>query len=264
MDPETIRDAEVVSSPTPKVVEKKKSYRPLIAFVLGVLVSVVGFRMYELFTTPVAAIVNGNRISMEMLESDIAMMEKGAALSGVDVTDPLVKEEIRTQALNNLITNELLIGAARGKGATTNDADIQTAFEELMADVGGEEALKERMETVGLTRETLMKNISDRLIVDAYLEGETDIETVAITDEEIQAYVAQMESAGLTLPASLEEVRPQIEATLLAEKQQEIVYAHIEKLRSEADIEIKVDGAVAPEETEEALEAPDAQTIDGK
>ncbi len=265
MESETIRDAEVISSTSPEGDAKKKSYRPLIAFVLGVLVSVVGFRMYEVLTTPVAAIVNGSRITMEMLETDIAMMEKGAALSGVDVSDPLVKEEIRTQALNNLITNELLIGAARSKGATTDETSVNTAYEELTSDVGGADALQERMLAVGLTKETLMKNISDRLIVDSYLEAETDIETAAVSDEEFQAYVAQMESAGLTMPENLDEVRPQIEATLIAEKQQQIVNEHIEKLRSEADIEIKIDGAVTSPNTEEdVIEATDTGTVDGK
>jgi hypothetical protein len=267
MDTETIRDAEVISKEVPPTYEEKKSYsyRPFIAFVLGVLVSVGGFRLYDIFTTPVAAIVNGTRITMEMFEKDVAMMEKGAALSGVDVNDPLVKKDIRTQALNNLITNELLIGAARESGAVTDDASIQTAYEELTTDVGGEEALNTRMEAVGLTRETLMDNIKDRLLVDSYLEGATDIETATVTDEEIQAYVAQMTGAGLAMPPSIDEIRPQLEATLLGEKQQQIVLDHIEKLRSEATIEIKVEDAVTATEAEQSeTEGSDTQTIDGK
>lgn len=267
MDPETIRDAEVVSketSPTP-VEKKKESYRPLIAFALGVLVSVGGFRLYDIFTTPVAAIVNGTRITTEMFEKDVAMMEKGAALSGVDVNDPLVKKDIRTQALNNLITNELLIGAARTSGAVTDDASIQTAYEELMTDVGGEEALVSRMEAVGLTRETLMDNIKDRLLVDTYLEGATDIKTATVTDEELQAYVAQMASAGLGMPPSIDDIRPQLEATLLAEKQQQIVLDHIEKLRSEADIVIKIEDAVTVSASEQNnTEVTAGEAVDGK
>jgi FKBP-type peptidyl-prolyl cis-trans isomerase (trigger factor) len=201
---------------------------------------------------------------MAELDHDVEMMKKGAALQGVDVADPLIIEEIRTQALNNLITNVLLLTAAQNAGMKTNAEAIENSYNELATSVGGEETLLERMSSVGLTKETLLENISDRLVVDQYLEAETDIETLAVTDEEVGAYVAQMTDAGMTVPP-LEEVGEQIKASLLAEKQQAAVSAHIEELHASADIEIKVDGAVTVPKADEGepTEGEEA-TIDGK
>jgi hypothetical protein len=212
-------------------------YKSLIALLAGVIVAVGGYYGYEYMTVPVAAVVNGEKITVAELEENVAMMMKGAELQGIDVNDPAIQEEVRTQALTNLVNNELLLGAARRAGVGNNEAAVQSAYNDLVTELGGEETLKERMATVGLSPETLMSNISDRLTVDAYIEAETDIENTVITDEEIGAYLAQIQTDGVTLPP-LEEIRPQIEATLIAEKQQAIVDALLEKLRSEAKIEM--------------------------
>ncbi len=213
-------------------------YKPFLALVLGIAISVGGYAAYDHYTEPIAAKVNGAKITQAELAESVQMMMKGAELQGIDVTDEAVRTEITSQALTNLINNELLLGAARKSGVSTNEAAVQTAYDSLVTEVGGEEELKSRMETVGLSLETLRGNIGDRLMVDEYIETETDIETITVTDEEITAYLSTIQTEGITLPP-LEEIRPQIEASLIAERQQAIVDALIEKLRSEATIEIK-------------------------
>lgn len=238
----------ILPAPSPR----RSWSKQIFAFIAGVVVSVVCFRIYEIATTPVAAIVNGTRITVAEFERDVAMMEKGAALQGIDVNEPSIHTEIRTQALNNLVMNELLLGAARRSGAKTDDASIQKAYTELAESVGGEEELLSRMETVGLSRDTLMDNITARLLVDAYLEANTDIESLTVTDDEVQTYIASMESAGITMPP-LEEIKPDIEASLLAEKQQELMNTHIEELKNKADITIKL-ADMAPEATNVSID----------
>ncbi len=245
------------SSPDTLGVPKKKNtwFKPLIAFCLGIIVAVVGYRGYLIITTPVAAVVNGTRITMSELDRDVDMMKKSAALQGLDVTDTTLVNEIRTQALENLIMNALLLGEAKKQDVATSDEEITTAYTELAESVGGEETLLSRMDAVGLTKETLMKNIADRLHVDAYLEAVTDIETLEITDDEVKAYVASMESAGLTMPP-LEEVGEQIKASLLAEKQQELINTHITELRAGADIEIRISTTTETGTDEETGDTP--------
>ncbi len=230
----------VVMTPTePTPLEGKKISRVHIALIAGIIVGIaLGYFFYIRTNVDVAAVVNGSKITRAEVEENISMMTKSAELQGIDVTDPVVATEIKTQALENLINNELLLGAARESGATANEAAIQSAYDTLVSEVGGEELLKSRMETVGLTTDTLMGNISDRLMVDQYIETVTDIETISVSDEEITAYLASVATEGVTLPP-LEEIKPQIESTLLAQKQQGIVDDLLAQLRSEATIEIK-------------------------
>lgn len=229
---------EVLATLAPEPKPLKRIPRQYLAFAGGLILAILlGYVYMTRINVDVAAVVNGGKILESEVQENVDMMTKSATLQGVDVTDPAVASEIRSQALENLINNELLIGAAQEAGLTANEAAVQTAYESLVTEVGGEEELKTRMETVGLTADTLMGNITDRLVVDQYIEKETDIEILTVSDEEITAYINSITTEGVTLPP-LEEIKPQIEATLLAQKQQEVVDALIAKLRSEATIEI--------------------------
>jgi hypothetical protein len=226
-----------MTEPTPT--PRKKISRVHLALIAGVIAGLaLGYFFFVRANVDVAAVVNGTKITQAKVNENIDMMKKSAELQGIDVNDPVVATEIQTQALENLINNELLLGAARESGVTANEAAIQSAYETLVSEVGGEEVLKSRMETVGLTSDTLMGNISDRLMVDQYIESVTDIETVAVSDEEIATYLESITTEGVTLPP-LEEIKPQIESTILAQKQQGIVDDLLAQLRSEATIEIK-------------------------
>lgn len=237
-----VTDATIITETTPTPSDPapvKKSYIKYV--LLGVVVAVVFGVLYNVYTRTqkdTVAVVNGTRITQTELDENVAMMTKSAEAQGVDVADATVTSEIRTQALENLISNALLTGAAKKAGKGANEAAVKTAYDSLVAEVGGEEELKTRMETVGLTTETLFKNIGDRLMVDAYIESVTDIKSLSVTDEEITAYLDSIKTEGVTLPP-LEEIKPQIEATLLAEKQQKVVTDLIEKLRAEGEVEIR-------------------------
>ena len=223
----------VITTETPK----HTRVRPLVAFLAGVLVAVGGYIAYDRLTVDAVAIVNDGTITQAELDESVELMKKSAEMQGADVTDPKVVAELRTQALANLVNNELLMGAARRAGITANEASVQTAYDKLVTQIGGEDKLKERMTAVGLTPEVLRVNIGDRLMVDQYIEAETDIENLAVTPEEVDAYIQSITSEGVTLPP-LEDIRGQIETTILGQKQEEIASTLIEKLRGEAKIKI--------------------------
>ncbi len=233
--PHEVTTIATIPSPAPEGFLHR--YKTLLALVAGILVSVGGYYGYTYMNEPVAATVNGERITEAELEENVAMMLKSVELQGMDVNDPTIQAEVRTQALTNLVNNELLLGAAKRSGLATDEAAVENAYNDLVTELGGEETLRERMATVGLSVETLMSNIGDRLTVDAFIEAETDIEDIVVTDEEIASYLETIAGEGVTLPP-VEEIRPQIEATLVAEKQQAVVDALLERLRGEATIEI--------------------------
>ncbi len=235
-----VTDATIITE-TPSAGETapvRKSYLKYV--LLGIVVAVASGALYNTYVKTHAdavAIVNGTRITQTELDENVAMMTKGAAAQGIDITSTTTLEEIRTQAIENLVNNALLMGAAKNAGKEADEAAIQTAYDKLVGEVGGEEELKTRMAAVGLTRETLFKNIAERLMVDAYIESETDIKSLTVTDAEVTAYLDSIKTEGVTLPP-LEEIRPQIESTLLVQKQQKVVADLIEKLRAEGKVEI--------------------------
>lgn len=241
MEPQTTTEPVLEATPNvaPATTSLFQSPRTRIFIALGAVALIaLGYFVYTTMTMKVAAVVNGEKIAQSKVDENVTMMTKSAELQGIDVADPAIALEIKTQALDNLINNELLLSAARAHGLSANEAAVQSAYETLVTEVGGEEELNSRMETVGLTVDTLMGNITDRLVVDQYIEAVTDIETVTVTEEEVTTYINSISAEGVALPP-LEEIAPQIEASILAEKQQGIVDELIAKLRSEARIEIK-------------------------
>ena len=219
-----------------------KNKQMLIAlFVAIILLMGAGYYVYttQSVSNPVVAIVNGKKIYQKELDENILLIEQNAIQQGADITQEAVKAEIRTQAIDVLVNNALLITAAKKDGLTVEKEEIQAKYDELVTQIGSEEELKTKMTEVGLTEEKLLKNIEDRIIADKYIEANTAIKSLTVSDEEIAEFMKQISTGDAKIPP-LEEIRPQIEDQILSQKQQQVVIDLIEKLKSEGQIEIKV------------------------
>lgn len=218
-----------------------KKYATYIALIVAAAIIIgAGFYMYAGYGTrgAVVATVNGTKIYQPELDESISLLSQSAAAQGANISDPATLEEISTQALEVLISNTLMTAAAEKEGIKVTDEDIQKQFDDLLTQFGTQEELSAKMAEVGLTEEKLRANISDRILAERYIEAVTDIETVAVTEEEIAEFVKTITANGTELPP-LEEIRPQIEAQLIGEKQQKIITELVEKLRADADVVIK-------------------------
>jgi FKBP-type peptidyl-prolyl cis-trans isomerase (trigger factor) len=219
-------------------VTKKRISRPLIAGIVGFLIPIIGHFLYTTFTKDVVAVVNDVTILQEELDENVALMIKSAALQGLDTEDPAVQAEITSQTLDNLISNAVLMDAAQQAGIVVDPAEVEEAYAGIVAQTGGEEELKKRMEEVGLTEEKLRSNITDRILVDTYVESVTEIENIVITEEDVATYAEELTQSGIVLPP-LEEIYSDLEANIRAERQQTLVTELIASLKAAAKIEIK-------------------------
>ncbi len=246
---ETVVTPEVVTAGvTPTIVATPvvttsfyQKYKQFIAGFLGVLIVLFGYYAYTTWYVQedAVAVVNGKNISVTEFNESIALIEQNATLQGVDITDATTKEEIRTQALDTLINNALIITAAENAGITVTDEKFKEAYDTLVTEVGGAETLTLRMTEIGLTEEKLNSNIKERIIADQYIESQTDIENLSVSEEEVQAFITALNAPEGQLPP-LEEIRLQVEAQILSQKQQQLIIDLLAKLRSEAKIEMKI------------------------
>lgn len=218
-----------------------KNKQFLLALVIAALL-IVGAGAYyvysQYFADPVVATVNGKKIHQSEFDESHKLIEDNAAQQGLDIADATTAQEIKDQAMEVLVSNALLVSAAQSAGISYADDEVQQKYDELVTQFGDEAALKTRMEELELTEKKLRANIAERLLTDAYIESVTDIETLSVSDEEIQEFLTSLDLDVASLPP-MEEIRPQIEAQILAQKQQQIVTDLIEKLRGEATIDIK-------------------------
>lgn len=184
----------------------------------------------------VVAKVNGVKIYQTDYDKSKVLIEQSATMQGADITDPSVQSEIKTQTLNVLIENMLILSAAEKAGITYTEEEVQTKYDGLVAQLGSQEELEKQMTNLGLTKEKIESNIRERIIADKYIESVTDIESVSVSDEEIDEFLKTIDTKQEGVPP-MEELRPQVKEQILSQKKKQMVVNLIKELRAEAKIE---------------------------
>lgn len=184
--------------------------------------------------------VNGNKITQNDFNISVEQIKAGAEAQGVDVESPEVQADIKSQAIDMLVNTELLKQEAATRGIEITDEDVQARYDELVSQVGGEEALTERMKQFDVTESILRRDIKNELTIQTLLDQVFAEKQIAVTDEEVLGLYQNAGGAEAGLPA-IEEVREQIEAQVRSSKEQEIVTSFVNELRTNAEVEVLID-----------------------
>lgn len=183
-----------------------------------------------------AALVNGVKISQSEFNSSLRQLTEMAASQGADTSDQTV---LRDQAINTLINGELLRQAAVAAGMTASAEDIEKRFNEIRDGIGGADQLALRLAEFGVTEESLRRDIENEILIQGLFDTEVGVKDIVVSDEEINAFYQKIAAEAKDLP-KLEEVRPQIEANIRQGKEQQLINEYIEKLRTDAKVEIRI------------------------
>ncbi len=183
------------------------------------------------------ALVNDVPITREQVNENLMQISQGGAQAGFDLEDPEVRTYFEQEALNISINNELLRQAASLEKEKPTEEMIESEIQNLIAEFGGEEVFISVLEDNNLSMEELRESISEQLMVQSYIDANTEVSAVERSD--IENFYAELLSnnEGDDFPA-LEEIELMIEQQLMTQKQQEAVGDLLERLRSEASIEI--------------------------
>lgn len=190
------------------------------------------------FSSDAVASVNGEKIERAAYESNYEGILANATAQGADTSDPAVQDIIKEQTLTGLINNKVLLQGAAESGITISDEEVQSEYDLLETQFGGQEALQEQIDAAGLTDEKLRNNIREQLQINAFLEAEVDLSSITVSETEVTNFLATLGS-GEGLPP-LDQIRPQIEEQIQAQKEQERINAFIETLKGQAEIEILI------------------------
>lgn len=191
---------------------------------------------------PLAAKVNGTGITLADYEKNLTQLNNAAVQQGADIKNESIAQEIKTQAIDVLVNTELLRQEARKGGAEVTEADIDKRYQEIVTSIGGEEQLATKMTELGITPESLRKDIEGEILIQGHLATAVDTSEIKITEEDLKAAYAQISgtaATGVTVPP-LEEIKTQLETQLKTNKEQELVNTYITKLREAAEIEVLI------------------------
>ena len=96
---------------------------------------------------PSAAVVNGEYITLDEFNAELARYQAAQSALGKTVSD----EDARKAVLDDLIAQVLLAQAARAGGFTLTEADLQSRLDGLIAQIGGADAFNKWISDHGYT-----------------------------------------------------------------------------------------------------------------
>lgn len=188
----------------------------------------------------IVAVVNGEELNGVDYNAALTSVQVQLQQSGQDPTTKESVELVKTQALNRLVNQTLILQKAKESNLTASEAEIDERYAAIEEQSGGEEAMQVALEAQNMDVNTLKEDIAESIIFEKYQEKVLPADEV--TYQEVKAYydqVAAQAKAADELPP-IEEVSEEIKGILEEQKQQELLSAHVEELKVDAEIDLKI------------------------
>lgn len=133
-----------------------------------------------------AARVNGVDISNLRLERYFDEYVKNKGRNITKMINPRVYKTLKREALDKLIDREVLWQAARDKGVTVADADVQEALKQFQGEMKSRDAYLRKLEQGGFDEASYAEYVRQELASRKYLEQAVPVPEVS--DDEIAAF----------------------------------------------------------------------------
>lgn len=160
----------------------------------------------------------------------IAAMVNGMPITNLELQMQLNKQ-FKTQILNQLINEKIILDEARKVGAIPTDAEINTKISELEKNVGGKEVLDNLLSQQGQTRESLREQIRIQLAIAKLYEKEA-----TVSAEEVSKFLEENKNV-LQATDSASQEKEAFE-TIKNQKLSQIFNQKFQELRTRAKIQI--------------------------
>lgn len=187
------------------------------------------------------AIVNDEVLKGEEYNAALSSVQGELQRMGADPTSEDSVEEVKTQTLDMIVNQTLILQKAKEAKIEVAQTEIDEEYDMYVAQFGDEEVMKEAFESQNIKLDDLKDRIKDSILFKKYQDEVTSVEEV--TDEEVKEYydlvAAESNGSEQELPP-LKDVSEEIKEILEQNKQQEQLAVHVEELRENAKIELKI------------------------
>ncbi|RUQ23975.1 peptidylprolyl isomerase [Peribacillus cavernae] len=187
------------------------------------------------------AIVNDKKLMGRDYNMALSSLQMQMQQMGQDPTSKEAAKQVKEQTINNLVGQTLILQEADKKGYQASEEEVEKQVAKMKEQFKDDKKLEAALKQADLDMETLKIQTAENVQYTKYIEKEIPVEEVS--DKEIQAYYDQMvqqgSAGGQEIP-KLEEVKPQIMQQLVQQKQQEKLAQQVEKLKKNAEVDIKI------------------------
>lgn len=187
----------------------------------------------------IIATVNGTEITREALDAQITQLSHNPNVPTPDKADADKYAQFENMVAQQLVNDELIFTTAKEKGYSVSDEDVQKEFDAIAAKFENEEAFQKQLEGMSLTKEALKETIVRQRTIDQYYKEIFEGQDLTATDEEAQKLYDEHLSSKEGVP-KFDEIKEQIKMELGQGKMQQFLGTVIQKLREDAEIDIKL------------------------
>lgn len=192
----------------------------------------------------VVAKVNGQDITKTQLQNAESQI---LASQGIDPSSLNLEnqKQLRIQALDNLISNQLVTQAANTTDIAIEEDAINDQIDLIKGQFQDEAQFNQLLTQQGIDMAKFRELVQADLKIQKYLESSLGLLAIQPTEEEIAAFYNQeveaAKKASSTQPIPpLEEVSENLKNILIQQQQQAKISAHLKELSDNANIEILI------------------------
>ncbi len=218
------------------------SFFRLVIFV--VIVGVIAAVGYVFLSSGVVgksvATVNGEKITQAQYDARQSQLASVFSAQGQDPTSVELAPLIKQQVIDDLIAEALILQEAEKEGIAVDQAAVDTAFEQSKSQFADEKAFADELTKQGFTEDSFKKTLANQNIFQQYINAHVDLASVSATEEEVEALYEQSVSGGGENIPEFEEVKGQVEAEVVRQKQQALINEFMANLRSSSQVEVLI------------------------
>lgn len=182
------------------------------------------------------AVVDGQEITQADVDNRTSLIIAGFNIPANQVTDEQ-KVQARQIALQQLINETLILKAAQDSGITVSSEQVQGELDKIVGNFPDEQSFNQALDNNKLTVDDLKNDITRRLVIQKYIDDNTDSSSIEVTDDEVGQLYDQYDANQDNMP-DIEEIRSQLEQQIFQQKLNQQIDALIKKLQDAADITI--------------------------
>lgn len=131
--------------------------------------------------------VNGTSISKTAFDRQMNISRQQFLRQGM-IPDEEQMKRLRSQVLEDLVSNELLYQESQKYGYTVKKDEIEKRFSEVSSQFPDEEQFKNAMDAMNYTEGSLKEDLERMLSVDKFINGELVQKTTVTEDETLEYY----------------------------------------------------------------------------
>lgn len=189
----------------------------------------------------IVAVVNEEELNGEQYNAALQSIQGQMQKMGQDPTSEEMAELVKVQALDSLVNQTLMLQDAEEVEIKASESEVDEEYSKFTGQFEDEKAMEEALKEQKLDEKKVKEILTEIIVLEKYQDKVAPVEEV--TEEEIKEYydevAVQAKEAEQELPP-LEELSEEIKGMLEQEKQQELLAAHVEELKADAEIELKI------------------------